>query len=152
VGSEFDLVRVFFGRKFETGERHDFGVGGGLHWLRLGAYIRGDAIINGMPVGARKESVSVDAPLPNIGAWYIYSISPRWALRARTDWFSASIDEYDGRLLNASFGVDYKLFEHGGLGLSYSVFDLELDVDKNNWRGSMGTRYSGVFASVGFYW
>jgi hypothetical protein len=152
LGSDFKLVRLFFGRTFETSERHDVGIGAGLHWLEMGAFIKGEAIVNGMPVGIRRESVSVAAPLPNIGAWYSYSISPRWAAHGRVDWFSAGIDEYDGRLLNGSVGVEYKIFEHGGLGVSYNVVDLNLDIDKSNWTGSIGTRYSGLYASVNFYW
>lgn len=152
LGSEFDLVRVFFGRTFETSERHDVGVGAGLHWLRIGASIKGEAIINGMPAGTLREKVSVDAPLPNIGGWYTYSISPRWAARGRVDWFAAGIDEFDGRLINGSVGINYKLFEHGGIGLSYNVFDLELDVDKSNWKGSVSTRYTGPYLSASFYW
>lgn len=152
IGTEFSVLRLFFGRKFETGERSDFGVGAGLHLLEFGAFIAGEAIVNGMPAGFRREDVSVSAPLPNIGAWYMYSISPRWALSTRADWFAAGIDDYDGRLLNVSAGLNYNLFGHLGLGLSYNVLDLRLDVDKPSWHGSVSTRYSGVYASLSYHW
>jgi hypothetical protein len=152
AGSDFALFRTFFGRSFNSGERTDYGIGAGLHWLSMGAFIEGEAIINGMPSGFRRESVSLDAPLPNIGAWYMYSISPKWAVSARADWFSASIDDYDGSLVNLSFGVNYQIFEHAGLGLSYNSVELDLDVSKPSWNGSIATEYSGLYANMSFYW
>ncbi len=75
-GTEFSLTRIFFGRQLDTSRRHDIGIGGGIHWLHIGTFIEGEILVNGVPAGARR-SVSVEAPLPNIGAWYKYSISPR---------------------------------------------------------------------------
>ena len=85
AGQEFRLVRVFFGRNFESSERHAFGVGAGLHWLELGAFIEGSIITGGGGTAFATESVSASAPLPNIGIWYMYSISPNWAFRSRLD-------------------------------------------------------------------
>ena len=69
AGSSFSLTRFFFGRKLNTRESHDFGIGGGIHWLHISAFIEGEILVNGNPAGARR-SVSVEAPLPNIGVWY----------------------------------------------------------------------------------
>ena len=152
VGQEFDLVRVFFARKFRSSDNQEFGLGLGLHWLELGAWIEGNAVINGVPAGFRRESVSAQAPLPNIGAWYTYSFSPKWALKARLDWFSAEVGDYDGTLINAAVGLNYQMFEHAGLGLSYNLFDLDMNVNKNGWHGNVNTAYEGLFAHVSFYW
>ena len=100
----------------------------------------------------RREAVSASAPLPNIGAWYTYSISPRWALKGRLDWLSASVGDYDGRLVNASLGVNYQVFEHAGLGLSYNLFDLEVGVSKSGWRGRWETNYEGPYVYLSFFW
>jgi len=152
AGQEFDLVRVFFARQFRSSDRGEFGLGLGIHWLEIGAWIEGNAVINGGAAEFRRESVSADAPLPNIGAWYMYSFSPKWALRARLDWLSAKVGEYDGTLINAAAGVNYQMFEHVGLGLSYNLFDLDLNVNKDGWHGNVNTRYDGAFVHVSFYW
>lgn len=152
AGLDFEVIRTFFARKFRSSDRGEFGLGLGIHWLEIGAFIEGNAVINGMPAGFRRESVSATAPLPNIGAWYTYSISPKWALKTRLDWFGASIDEYDGQLINMAVGLNYQLFEHAGLGLSYNLFDLDLNVNKNGWRGNVNTAYKGLFAHISFYW
>jgi len=152
AGQDFQLIRTFFARKFRSSDQHEFGVGLGIHWLEIGAWIEGNAVINGVPSGFRRESVSAKAPLPNIGAWYMYSFSPKWALSTRLDWLSAKIDEYDGTLINAAVGLHYQLFEHAGLGLSYNLFDLDLNVKKRGWHGNVNTAYEGLFAHVSFYW
>jgi len=151
AGTDFTLTRIFFGRSFNTGKSHDFGVGGGLHWLHIGSFIEGEILVNGVPSAARR-SVSAEAPLPNIGAWYKYSISPRWALRARLDLLSADIGDYDGLLLNASFGLNFQIFEHAGLGLSYNYFELDVSIDKSNWRGNFETIYDGVYVYASVYY
>ncbi len=152
AGIDFQLIRTFFARQFKSGDRQEFGLGLGLHWLEIGAWIEGNAVINGAPAGFRRESVSARAPLPNIGAWYMYSISPKWALRARLDWLSAKVGEYDGTLINASAGLNYQIFEHAGVGLSYNLFDLDLNVNKRGWHGNVNTSYEGAFVHMSFYW
>ena len=47
IGINFSLTRFFFGWQFDTNESHDVGIGGGLHWLSMGAFIEGEILING---------------------------------------------------------------------------------------------------------
>ena len=150
IGSSFSLSRIFVGRRFKPGKRHDIGVGAGVHWLHLGAFVEGEIRINGIPVAARR-SVSEEAPLPNIGIWYDYSISPRWAFRSRFDLLSANVGDYDGVLINAAFGVNYQAFEHVGIGLNYNYFELDVKIDKSGWQGKIETIYDGAYVYVSLY-
>ncbi len=151
VGTNFSLTRIFFGRQLNTGKSHDVGIGGGLHLFDIGAFIEGTILINGTPSSARR-SVSSDALLPNISAWYKYSISPRWALRARFDLLSADVGDYDGLLLNVALGVNFRAFEHVGFGLNYNYFELDVGIDKSDWRGDFETIYDGVYVNASFYY
>ena len=151
MGADFTLTRIFFGRHLDTRRSHDVGVGVGIHWLNMGAFIAGEIRINGIPAAARR-SVSAEAPLPNIGAWYKYSISPRWALRARLDLLSADVGNYDGLMVNAGFGLNFQAFEHFGIGVNYNYFKLDVGVDKSNWRGDIETTYDGLYMNASFYY
>lgn len=151
IGDDFSMTRLFFGRQFDTSKFHEIGIGAGVHWLRIGAFIEGEIRINGMPAGARR-SVSEETPLPNIGAWYNYSISPRWALRSRFDLLSADVGDYDGVMLNASIGLNYQAFEHLGIGLNYNYFKLDIAVDKSKWQGNLETIYDGIFVYASLYY
>ena len=151
IGTDFTLTRFFFGWRFDTNESHEVGIGVGLHWLSIGAFIEGEILINGTSSSARR-TVSAEAPLPNIGAWYIYSISPRWVLRTRLDLLSANVGDYDGLLLNAAVGVNFQAFEHFGIGLNYNYFKLDVGIDKSDWRGDIETLYEGIYVYASFYY
>ena len=150
IGTNFSLTRIFFGRQLDTSKSFDIGIGGGLHLFDIGAFIEGTILINGTPSSARR-SVSSDALLPNIGAWYRYSISPRWALRARLDWLSASVGDYDGFLANVALGLNFRAFEHVGFGLNYNYVQLDVGIDKSDWRGDIQIVYDGVYVNASVY-
>jgi len=153
VGTDFSVLRIFFGRNFESSdERQRFGVGAGIHWLELGASIEGNAIVAGGANMFRRESVSIGAPLPNLGVWYMYSMSPKWAFKGRADWLDVDVGEISGSLLNISIGVNYHLSKHFGVGLNYNSFDLDASVKKSNWRGGANITYEGLYADLSIYW
>lgn len=152
VGQEFSVTRIFFGRDFNSSARHDIGAGVGFHQLTFRAFIQGEILVVGGPNEFRSESVSHDQPLPNVGIWYKYSISPRWVFRSRLDWLDASVDKYDGSLINASLGVNYKLSDNFGLGLNYNALELDVTVNKTDWRGRLLQRLQGAYVYVSAYW
>ena len=150
TGSDFSLTRIFVGWQLDTSERHEIGIGGGVHWLHIGAFIEGEILINGIPASARR-AVSEETPLPNIGVWYNYSTSPRWAFRSRFDLLSADVGNYDGVLINVAFGLNYQLFEQIGFGLNYNYFELDVNIDKSRWQGNVETIYEGVYMYASLY-
>lgn len=152
AGVSLEVIRLFLGRSIVKNERNDFGIGVGLHYLSLDAYIEGEILINDEDTGFHRGDASSSAPLPNLGAWYMFSPAKNWLLRARVDWISANIGDYDGTLWNANVGVNYQLFRHIGLGLSYQYFNLNLGVDNNNWKGSADMTYSGPVIAVTGNW
>lgn len=149
---EFSVLRTFFGRRFDTSERHDFGIGVGLHWFEISASIEGEIIIGGQGSEFRRELVSADAPLPNVGVWYNYSMTPQWVFTSRFDYLNADISDYSGSLVNLSLGVNYRIFERFGVGLSYNRVELDLGITKPNWQGGTETTYEGLYVYASAYW
>ena len=82
----------------------------------------------------------------------MYSWSPNRMASASLDWLSVSIGDYSGHLLNAQVGVNYQISETFGLGLSYSAFDLDIDVNKSDWRGAIETSQSGPLVLLTASW
>ena len=91
-------------------------------------------------------------PLPNIGAWYAYSWSPKWMLSARVDWLSANIGDYSGGLWDANAGVNFQAFDKIGFGLYLQAFSLNVDVDKDDWRGKAEFKQLGPMFTVTATW
>ena len=152
TGIGLKVARVFFGRKFSTGPRHEFGAGAGFHWLELDAYLEGQILTSEGNLERRRESVEYDFPLPNIGAWYTYSWSPKWALMTRVDWLSASVGDYSGGLWNARLGINWAIWEHFGLSAAWNFFELEGDVDKSDWRGKVESEQNGPYIALSVTW
>lgn len=152
AGQEFSVIRAFIGRRFNTDTRLDVGIGGGLHWFELGAFVEGEIIVGDLGSEFRRESVSVAVPLPNVGVWYNYSLTPRWAFSSRVDYLNADIDDYSGSLVNLGVGVNYRAFDKIGIGLSYIRLELDLGISKPDWRGGTETTYEGLYVFASGYW
>ncbi len=152
VGIKSTVARVFFGRKFHTGPRHEFGAGIGLHYLELDASIEGEIITDEDTTGFHRASVNSDIPLPNIGAWYMYSWSPKWLFQANINWLDASIGDYSGSLWNSQAGVHWQAFNTFGVGLYVNAFKLDVDVDKSDWHGNVERTNYGPFLALTATW
>jgi hypothetical protein len=149
VGSGIDtsIARLFWGRSFFRTPSTDWGVGLGLHWMEIDAFVEGQISVAG-PSGTesefRHEDASAVAPLPNFGIWYMHSWSPKWVLITRLDWLDVTFEEFSGRLLDASVGVNYQMSDHFGVGLAVNAFDLDVGVDADNgWSGDVETSQYG---------
>ena len=99
--------------------------------MQIDAYVEGGVSVAGGGGfdGVKRESASGGAPLPNLGIWYMHSWSPKWVVITRLDWLDVTFDQFSGRLLDASVGVNYQMSDHFGVGLAVNAFDLNLGVD-----------------------
>lgn len=152
AGNDFQVTRLFFGRTFKSTDRQELGVGLGVHVLDISAYINGNAMIDGIDVGYWQERASIRQPLPNFGAWYMHAFSNKWAAKIRADWLSASIDNFDGYIVNSALSVDYAVTDHFGIGLAYNFFEINLKVDETDWKGRIASRFDGPYISLTGYW
>ncbi len=152
-GSGITVTRFFFGRQFKfTRDRSELGVGGGIHWVSLSSRIAGDARIGDNTTEFKIQSARAEGPLPNIGFWYRYSMSPRLAFRTRFDWLEASVGRYDGKLINFGVGFNYEFLDWLGGGINYNYFELDATINDDDWRGAIDTDYSGFFVNLtGFF-
>jgi hypothetical protein len=151
-GLDTTVGRLLFGRLFNSGPQHEFGLGIGVHWLEIGAFLEGQIVSSEDETEFHRESVSAKFPLPNIGGWYAYSWSPKWLVQARVDWLSASIGDYSGGLWNAQAGLNWAAFEHFGVGFYYNLFTLDLDVDKSDWHGKAQSTQHGPWLALTATW
>ena len=152
TGMDLSVARVFFGRKFGNKPNQEWGIGAGLHWLEISTFLEGQILSSEGELVFDRQSVSADFPLPNIGGWYGYSWSPNWMFHTRVDWLSASIGDYSGGLWNAQAGVDWRFWRNFGLGLNYNFFQLDVDIDKSDWRGAAEATQHGPFLALTATW
>lgn len=150
--TNIDITRVFFARRFFDDGPHHLRLGAGLHWIEIGATVAGQATLNDQSTEFRRSSASASLPVPNVGAWYRYSSHDRWLLSARVDWLDARVDNYSGSIWNVSGGVNYRIWDHIGIGASYQYFQLSGEVKEPNWRGEIKTSFTGPYLYVSGFW
>ena len=151
-GVELDVLRAFLGREFNLGPQHEIGVGLGLHWMNLDTFMEGEIFIDDSATEFHTATASAEFPMPNFGAWYMYSWSPKWMFQTRIDWLSATIGDYSGSLWDAQAGVNYQAFKNIGFGLYYKGFVLDLDIDKSDWQGRADLNQNGPLLTVTATW
>jgi hypothetical protein len=151
-GIESHVARVFAGRIFSSGPQHEFGLGGGVHWLKLSTFLEGQIKVNDDSTEFRRSNADAEFPMPNIGGWYLYSWHPKWIFQARLDWLNASLGTYSGSMWNTQVGIHWQAFENFGVGLYYNDFRLDVDVDKTDWHGKAEVIQRGPFLSFTANW
>ncbi len=154
LGLNLNMYRIMFGRTIIKGQKYELGAGLGSHILDIETFIEGDAYINNENTGEdastdfERNTVTVVAPLPNIGAWYFYAPTQKWMLTARVDWFALSINEYSGSMWNLGAGANYQFHKNIGVGLKYRYFDFTAKVDKDNWDGKFSLIFQGPLLTI----
>lgn len=152
AGFNLDLYRVFFGRNISTGPKHELGGGIGIHAMDITTYLEGEAYLNDLNTGFRRETITALAPLPNIGFWYFWAPNEKFLVTARVDWLSVKISNVNGLLWNLAPGIQYQLFKNVGVGASYRYFNLNIDIEDNKWDGGVGLSFHGpMFTLTGHF-
>jgi len=148
AGYGYSIYRIFVGRTFSQGLKHEFGGGLGVHAINTTAFIEGNIAINDDEFKFERKKVGAVIPLPNIGLWYYYAPTPKWAFVMRGDWFGITINEYSGGLLNIAPGVKYQVFRNVGIGIDYRYFHVYADVNKDSWKGKFDMGYRGPLFTI----
>lgn len=143
VSYGISLYRIFFGRVISTGQKHELGGGLGIHGLNVKASVAGEGFVGDTSAGFNRSEVSAFLPLPNIGLWYIWAPSDRWAFSANLDWFGIKIDNISGGLWNISPGVTFQIIRNLGINLNYEFMNFNANIDETNFRGSFDLTFSG---------
>lgn len=151
-GVKLSVARLFFGYSLFKNERNDFGIGAGIHNLKIKAFIEGEILIDDDTTEFQDAQVDASQILPNIGAWYGFSPAKSWLIHARVDWIGASIGDYDGHMWNTNIGVNWQAFEHVGFDLSWQYFNLNVNVDSDDWTGGADMSYSGPVLAITGNW
>ena len=102
--------------------------------------------------GFQRELHQATVPLPTLGLYGTYMITPQLGLRGRFDFLSFNYDQYDGRLLNWLAALDWRFSKNVGAGVGYRYVDYKLDATKNNFTGEVRYTFKGptIFINAGF--
>ncbi len=154
VGSSFDsdVYRLTVDWSFIRRENMEFGAAIGLHATQFEVTLSGDGHIGQAALTTEARRRDALAPLPTVGLYGAYAPTSRWTFTGRVDYLSLTIDDYDGRLINAQATASYRLWENISVGAAYRYVDYDVKADKKKWTGELAYTFSGpvIFIQAGF--
>ena len=142
VNSFFDtkVTRLSYAYKIYDTKRSAVAVSAGIHRTKLAT---GITEVASQFVADQPAFAEVTAPLPVIGAAAAWKFSEQWSVTGRAQIFRLTIAEYSGRLDHVSVHLDYDPFKYVGFGLGYDLFSINLDIEREQWQGSVRYRFNG---------
>lgn len=142
-GVNFNMYRIYVGRIFTSGEKHQFGGGLGVHAMNVKAFLEGDVLSSEGDVSFERSRKTITIPLPNLGLWYYFAPNKKWAFTARIDLFAISINDFTGRLWDITPGINYQLFKNIGVALNYRYINIGAKFDTTDWGGNVDIIFQG---------
>jgi hypothetical protein len=148
--------RLALGYAFYKDARTEIGAALSLYVSDFSAALSGDASVNGTHVGFSTGTYEAPAPLPAIGIYGHYALSPRWLISGRADyldfdistskWFGAELEDVGGYILSLEASTEYRVLDNVGVGIGYRYMDVELDATSSGMRGKAGYSFSAPTA------
>lgn len=145
ITSEFDMKvhRAGVGYAFLREPDGEAGVTGGLHVTTFRAAFEGLGSFDGSLLAVQKVRRQETVPLPTVGVFGTWRVSPHWLLSGRADLFQLKYDHHRGRLFNLQGHLMVRVTPNVSLGAGYRLTDYRLDADDTDWRGRIELRYKG---------
>jgi hypothetical protein len=150
VNSEFSFDIYELAYEYAFLKRDTYEVDGtiGLHLASLGMGLTAKAADSGGTLIADvKREGTIDAPLPVIGLRGIWQLPHHFSIDAGAQFFSLSIDQYDGSLQDYRVMLNWQPKKWLGFGLGYNQFNVDLDVDGDKFNGNLNWKYDGPMLS-----
>ena len=149
----FTILEVAYEHTILRGDNYELDLSLGLHYTRLEASLEAEAEASGGTLSEDlSETARLDAPLPAIGLGGMWSLPHDLWLDASAQFFALSIDDYDGNLQSYRASVTWQPKSWLGIGVGYSLFTIDVDVDNQGLHGTLDWLYQGptVFYRASF--
>ena len=131
VNSHFniDIYKLAYSYSFFQDDRFDLALSFGLFIMPI------EFGFNATGLVTERADESVTAPLPVVGFRGDFALTPEWFLRMGTEIFYLEYEQFKGALYNAKGAVEYKPWQHVGIGLGVETFRVNIEADGGDWPG-----------------
>jgi hypothetical protein len=154
LNSQFDstIYRFTGGWSFVKTPQAEAGLGFGFHVTDFQTQLSGTGtgVLGG--TGFQREAHDALVPLPTVGLYGTYMLSPQFLLRGRVDFLSFKYNDYDGRLVNWMAAFDWRFHKNFGAGIGYRYVDYKLEATKSDFTGEVNYTFKGptIFVNAAF--
>jgi opacity protein-like surface antigen len=146
---ETEVLRFALGYAFAREESWEAGVELGINYTTVKESFR--VTPPGMS-GTDLTTVDVSQPLPTIGLFFNYGLSPKWYWTSRAGVFAFDIGDMDGTIYNLAGGVEFRPWEQVGVGLSYGFNSADVTITDGGQKTDVEWEYKGpvLYLVTGF--
>ena len=140
-------ANLYYRFSFVQGDKGEFGGSIGVSYVDMSASLQGWAQVAGTTTsyyGAVEGSVA--APVPVIGLFGTWQISPQWSLSADINYLKLNIDNVDGEYTDARVNLDYFPWKNYGFGVGYLYNAIDVESARNSWKGDVDYQVDGWLA------
>jgi hypothetical protein len=151
---KYEIYELSYEYAFLRRDSYELSASIGAYYAQFDSNL--SATISGPQGGTNQRNVSrdggFDVPLPVLGLRAQWALPYDLSLDVSGQYFSASIDQYDGDLQQYRVTFSWQPMKWVGVGLGYDWFSANLDVDGTRFNGSADWTFSGPMAyySVSF--
>ena len=143
------LYRAMYNWSFYHTEDVELALSPGIYIAKIDTMLNANATISAgdqnMTVTPGSTSSTLTAPLPSIGGYVNYYITPRLHAEVRTDVFWVQVSNFTGSMLEFYAGMEYRLFEHLALGAAYDRLDVNVKIDDNSGFGTIDNSWNLLY-------
>jgi hypothetical protein len=156
VDSELDtrIFKLTYRYDFSDTDRLNAGFAAGLSTFDVGLTLTGEARLesdNGDEwIEGVAEGADAIAPVPVLGFFLNYAITPRWITRFQADLIELSIGDSEGRVIEVEYVIEFAVSDVVSLGIGLGGTDLEYRSEKKGERFGVGYQFSYLGAHATF--
>lgn len=148
---ESTIYRLTAGWSFLRSPQGEAGVAIGLHTTDFKLSLAGQAAI-GATAALTADRRDQFVPLPTVGVYGTYALTPEWMLRGRVDFLPLRSDRYEGSLTNLMAAVDWRFAKNLSVGVGYRLVNYQVELSRSRFNGELNYRFHGptVYLSAAF--
>lgn len=146
-GINYDIYKVGYLLSFYSTDKVELMTGAGLHVTRIALNITTDTSSSGIDA----ESVKTTLPMPVISFALKYQITPRTSWHLKSELFKLSFDDWDGVYSDSQIGMEYRAFDHYGLGVGIGTNTLKIVEETSDYKFTYENRVTGLLVYLAGY-
>lgn len=140
---DIDIFQVAYSYSFIQDDRVDLAAGVGLYVMPI------DFGIKATGLASLQGEQDFIAPLPTIGLRLDMLLAPKWYFRSGTQLFYVETGQFRGSLLATYGAIEYKPWNHVGIGLGIDSFKLGVEAEGEDYpsvdfSGNVEFEYVGI--------
>jgi len=138
---DYEIIKLAYLWSFYHNDKVELAAGAGLHL----ASVEIDLDASTTSSGESANRAETFLPLPVVTFRLDYNIAPKLAWHVQSEIFSLSTGDIDGTYVDFQAGVEYRAFEHLGLGLGVGSNALKVVDEDHKERFDFDNRITGFY-------